>query len=178
MTQYAPVTAKPPSGEGSPPAKTRRRKWLLLGLALTCCCGGPLLWLPFVAMGGKQVPRFHDGLKVGMSVAEVFGRVDELSLWGLGLSHVYADPEVTALDPKGGPGEGCRASTFLAWTHGSGSPWGRGPNSTLEEAARRFSSCDTIRFRFVANSFSRFEFRLTLKDGRVSAISPLEGHLD
>jgi hypothetical protein len=170
-----PATAHAPPEEGSPPRKGLSRKLILLLLALTCCCGSPILWIAVEAHRGNQIARLHDSLKPGMSVAEVLGRIDEvrLSSLGLGVSWVFADPEGTAE-------KGCRPITphgSLAWGHNTGSPWGRRETPSLEEVARRFSSCDSIRLRAVAN-FSHFEFVVTLKDGRVSAISSIGGHLE
>jgi hypothetical protein len=172
MTKRTPASAQSRSEEKLSRRTTGRRGWLLLATVLTCWCGG----------GQKQIAALHDSLKPGMSVADVFGRIDELSLSGSGLSFVFADPEVTATDQKGGQGSGesCQPiapHSALAWDHNHGSPWGRGPIPTREEVAKRFSTCDRIRLRFTV-TVSRSSFVVNLKDGRVSSISALEGHLD
>lgn len=76
MTQDSPATEPVPQAEGALPLKGLPRKAILLLIALCCCCGSPFLWIAVEAHRGNQIRRLHDSLQPGMSVAEVFHRVD------------------------------------------------------------------------------------------------------
>lgn len=179
MTTDHPVGPQEPSAKPTAAPKPRWRKWLVLGLALTCCCGGPVVWVPSaLAIGGNQIARLHQALKPGMSTGEVLARVDEVGLWSLGLSHVFAFPEAPARTARRHEesGETCPVDQSLVWSHNYGSPWGRGKSPTLDAAAKGLAACDKIKFRFVV-LFSRFNFTVRLQDGRIAEVGPIEGEL-
>lgn len=114
-----------------------------------------------------------------MSAADLLGQVDEVSLWSVSLSRILLSPQVEANTTSGtkDSGDACPVGMSLVWSHNSGAPWGRGMNPRREDVAKRLARCDKMEFRPVV-LFSRFHFLVTLKDGRVQDVSPVEGEFE
>jgi hypothetical protein len=145
-------------------------------LALTCGCN-PFVWLQVVlVLGGRQAAHLHENLKPGMSVAEVLAQVDGVRPSQFGLSRVFAQPRATVSAPAPTDSSpACPEEQFLVWGP-DGPPWGRRAVPAKEEVARRLASCDAIEFRLVV-IFTRLNFEVKLKEGRVTEVTLLSQEL-
>ena len=176
--------AHEPSSAATPPGtihRVRKRRWLkwilLTGLALSCCCGGPIAILPITwVRGGKQFEQIHQSLSPGMSTSELLAQVSKFRPSRFGLVNLYLYPregpdQGTALEPLAGA---CPAEASWAWRPDEGAPWGRGDNPRLETAAMALASCEKVDIVGHISTF-HVHFAVTLADGKIATIGPIEG---
>lgn len=164
------MEARPKSPQ--PERKRRWRKWILLAaLALSCCCGGPIVSVPIALVrGGRQFARLHQSLSPGMSTSDLLSQVGNFRSSTLGLSRVFLYPR-QGPDRVGGAGQACPTEASWVWGPGRGEPWGRGKNPSLESAATALASCDEVEFVGVLLG-ARLQFTVTLAEGRIATIGP------
>lgn len=155
-----------------PERRRRWRKWILLsGLALSCCCGGPIVSVPIALVrGGRQFARLHQSLRPGMSTSDLLSQVGDFRPSTLGLSRVFLYPR-QAPGGVGAAGRACPTGGSWVWGPGRGGPWGQGANPSQESAAIALANCDEVEFVGVLLG-ARLRFTVTLAEGEIATIGP------
>lgn len=160
--------------------KRRWRKWILLtALALSCCCGGPIVSVPItLARGGRQFTRIHQSLSPGMSPSELLSQVSKFRPSMFGLSRVFLYPRAgsnggAASEPST---RACPAQNPWVWGPGEGAPRGLGNNQSLESAAMALANCEKVDIVGVVLG-ARLHFTVTLAEGKIATIGPTSTEL-